>query len=88
MDRPTPFDPQAYTLYSYAAVQVMAQAAEAAKSRRPAQDGRQDAFRHDAFHTVIGDIAYDKKGDLTKAGYVMYTWKKQPNGQITYIQND
>ena len=87
MDRPTPFDPQAYTLYSYAAVQVMAQAAEAAKSVDPHKmaDKMHTGM---IFHTVIGDISYDKKGDLTKAGYVMYTWKKQPNGQITYIQND
>ena len=87
MDRPTPFDPQAYTLYSYAAVQVMAQAAEAAKSVDPHKmaDKMHSGM---AFHTVIGDIAYDKKGDLTKAGYVMYTWKKQPDGKITYIQND
>ena len=87
MSRPNPFDPQAYTLYSYAAVQVMAQAAEAAKSVDPHKmaDKMHSGM---IFHTVIGDISYDKKGDLTKAGYVMYTWKKQPNGQITYIQND
>ena len=85
--RATPFDPQAYTLYSYAAVQVMAQAAEAAKSL----DSHKMADKmHDGmtFHTVIGDLSYDKNGDLKQAGYVMYTWKKQPDGKITYIQND
>ncbi len=81
------FDPQAYTLYSYAAVQVMAQAAEAAKSIDPHKmaDSMHSGM---AFHTVIGDLSFDKKGDLTKAGYVMYTWKKQPDGKITYLQND
>ena len=81
------FDPQAYTLYSYAAVQIMAQAAEAAKSI----DAHKMADKmHDGmtFHTVIGDLSYDKNGDLKQAGYVMYTWKKQPDGKITYVEND
>ena len=81
------FDPQAYTLYSYAAVQVMAQAAEAAKSVDPHKmaDKMHSGMM---FHTVLGDISYDKKGDLTKADYVMYTWKKQPDGKITYVENN
>ena len=81
------FDPQAYTLYSYAAVQVMAQAADAAKSVDPK---KMEEYMHagHAFHTVLGDISFDKKGDLTKAGYVMYTWKKAPDGKITYFENN
>ena len=81
------FDPQAYTLYSYAAVQVMAQAAEDAKSVDPKKMA-EVMHAGTKFHTVIGDLSYDKKGDLQQAGYVMYTWKKQPNGQITYVEND
>ncbi len=81
------FDPQAYTLYSYAAVQVMAQAAEMAKSADPKKMA-EAMHSGKPFHTVLGDISFDKKGDLTKADYVMYTWKKQPDGKITYIQND
>ena len=81
------FDPQAYTLYSYAAVQVMAEAAEQAKSIDPKKMA--EAMHSGAkFKTVIGDLSFDKKGDLQQAGYVMYTWKKQPNGQITYVEND
>lgn len=81
------FDPQAYTLYSYAAVQVVAQAAEMAKSVDPEKVA---AAIHSGkpFHTVLGDLSYDKKGDLTKADYVMYTWKKQPDGKITYVENE
>ncbi len=81
------FDPQAYTLYSYAAVQVMAEAAEAAKSIDPKKMAEK-MHSGMAFHTVLGDLSFDKKGDLSKADYVMYTWKKQPDGKITYIQND
>jgi branched-chain amino acid transport system substrate-binding protein len=38
------------------------------------------------FHTVLGDIAYDKKGDRTSAGFVWYVWKKTPDGKITAQQ--
>ena len=79
------FDPEAYTLYSYAAVQVMKQAAEKAKSLDPKKVA--EAMHSGmTFHTVTGDIAYDKKGDLTKAAYVWYVWEKAPDGKITYKQ--
>jgi branched-chain amino acid transport system substrate-binding protein len=35
------------------------------------------------FKTVIGDIAYDKKGDRTTVDYV---WKKDDDGKITFKQ--
>ncbi len=81
------FNPQAYTLYSYAAVQVLAEAAEASKSVDPKKLAD---YMHSgkSFATVLGNISFDKKGDLSKAGYVMYTWKKQPDGKITYIENN
>jgi branched-chain amino acid transport system substrate-binding protein len=79
------FDPEAYTLYSYAAVQVMKQAAEKAKSLDPKKMA--EAMHSGmTFHTVTGDIAYDKKGDLTQAAYVWYVWQKEPDGKITYKQ--
>jgi len=79
------FEPEAYTLYSYAAVQVIKQAAEAAKSLDPKKVA---ATMHSGvdFKTVLGDIAYDKKGDLTKLDYVMYVWKKDSSGKITYAE--
>src|SRR5208282_3348773 len=80
------FDPEAYTLYSYAAVQIIKQAAEATKSLDPKKIAE---YLHSGktFHTVIGDIAYDKKGDRTSVDYVWYTWEKGPDGKITYVQN-
>ena len=39
-----------------------------------------------AFKTVIGDIAYDKKGDRTTVDYVWYVWKKDADGKITFQQ--
>ena len=80
------FDPEAYTLYSYAAVQIMKQAAEKAKSLDPKKVAE---VMHSGmtFNTVIGPIAYDKKGDRTTVDYVWYTWEKGPDGKITYVQN-
>ena len=79
------FEPEAYTLYSYAAVQVIKQAAEAAKSLEPKKVAEK---MHSGMHfkTVIGDLSYDKKGDITRLDYVMYVWKKQPDGKINYVE--
>jgi len=35
---------------------------------------------------VIGDIGFDKKGDITRPDYVMYEWKKGPDGKYSYFQ--
>jgi branched-chain amino acid transport system substrate-binding protein len=79
------FEPEAYTLYSYAGVQIIKQAAEAAKSLDPKKVAEK---MHSGmqFKTVLGDISYDKKGDITKLDYVMYIWKKDPSGKITYVE--
>jgi branched-chain amino acid transport system substrate-binding protein len=81
------FEPEAYTLYSYAAVEILKQAAEAAQSLEPRKvaevmrSGRK-------FKTVIGDIGYDRKGDITRPDYVMYVWKKSSSGSFTYTELD
>jgi len=79
------FEPEAYTLYSYAGVQIIKQAAEAAKSLDPKKVAAQ-MHSGTPFKTVLGDIGYDKKGDITKLDYVMYIWKKDANGKITYVE--
>ncbi len=79
------FEPEAYTLYSYAGVQVIKQAAEAAKSLDPKKVAEK---MHSGmqFKTVLGDLSFDKKGDITKIDYVMYIWKKDASGKITYVE--
>lgn len=79
------FEPESYTLYSYAGVQIIAQAATAAKSLDPKKVAEK---MHSGmnFKTVIGDIAYDKKGDITRLDYVVYIWKKDASGKITYVE--
>ncbi|MGE0063637.1 MAG: branched-chain amino acid ABC transporter substrate-binding protein [Xanthobacteraceae bacterium] len=79
------FEPEAYTLYSYASVQVIAQAATAAKSLDPKKVAEK-IHSGMKFKTVLGDLSYDKKGDITKLDYVMYIWKKNPQGKITYFE--
>jgi branched-chain amino acid transport system substrate-binding protein len=79
------FEPESYTLYAYAAVQIIKQAAEAEKSL----DTRKVANRIYSgmkFDTVIGQLSYDKKGDVTRLDYVMYIWKKDASGKITYTE--
>jgi branched-chain amino acid transport system substrate-binding protein len=79
------FEPEAYTLYSYAAVQIIAQAATAANSLDPKKVA--DVMHSGAkFKTVIGNISYDKKGDITRLDYVVYKWEKMPDGKISYVE--
>ena len=79
------FEPEAYTLYSYAAMQIIKESAEHLKSLDPKKIAE---YMHSgvSFKTVIGDIAYDKKGDRTSVDYVWYVWEKGADGKITYVQ--
>ncbi|CFX39747.1 Leu/Ile/Val-binding protein homolog 1 [Candidatus Filomicrobium marinum] len=78
--------PEAYTLYSYAVAQIFKQAAEAAKSTEPKKVA--DQMRSgQTFNTVIGDIAFNDKGDVNRLDYTMYTWKKVDGDRISYVEN-
>jgi branched-chain amino acid transport system substrate-binding protein len=68
------FDPEGYTLYTYAAIQIWAQAA--AKAGTLDAKKVADTMRAGKWNTVIGPISFDKKGDITRADYVFYAWKK------------
>ena len=57
------YDPPGFTLYAYAAVQVWAQAVEAAGSVDFAAVTR--AMHSRQFETVLGRIGFDEKGDVT-----------------------
>lgn len=67
------YDPEGYTLYTYAAFELYRAAAE--------HTGSFDAKRLAAWlragngvHTVLGDIRLDAKGDLQKPAYVWFTF--------------
>ncbi len=72
------YEPEGYTLYSYAAAQVFAQSMTNAKSADPATVI--PAMHAGTFKTVLGDIAFDDKGDVKSPAYVIYIWK---NGTYT-----
>jgi branched-chain amino acid transport system substrate-binding protein len=73
------YDPEGYTLYTYAAVQAWAQAATATGGT----DGKKIAEwlrAGNTLKTVLGDIAMNEKGDLKDAKYV---WYKFSNGKYS-----
>ena len=67
------YEPEAYTLYTYATVQIWAQAVEKAKST----DWKKVAavLKSQSFDTALGKMAFDAKGDAAAPGYVVYVWK-------------
>jgi branched-chain amino acid transport system substrate-binding protein len=67
-------DPEGYTLYTYATMQVWAGAVAKAKSVDPKKVA--GVLRGTKWDTVLGPITFDKKGDITTVDYVFYRWSK------------
>ncbi len=82
--RASGFEPEAYTLYSYAAAQVLAAAATTAKTNDP-ETVAKTLKTKGPFKSVLGEIAFDDKGDPKLPGYIMYEWKKNKDGAYTYV---
>ncbi len=74
-------EPDNFTFYYYAAVQVVAQAMEAANSDDP--EKLAETLRAGTFKTIVGELSFDEKGDLKKPDYVLYRWS---NGTFDYAQ--
>jgi branched-chain amino acid transport system substrate-binding protein len=66
------YEPEGYTLNSYAAIQAWAAAATEAKSTDPEKVA--DVLRAHPQKTVIGELSWDAKGDLTKVNYAWYVY--------------
>jgi branched-chain amino acid transport system substrate-binding protein len=68
------FEPESYTLYTYAALQVYAQAVARAKSKEGAKVA---AALHSGtnFDSVLGKVAFDAKGDPNTEPFILYSWK-------------
>ena len=75
------YEPEAYTLYTYAAIQVWAQAVEYAGSLEAGAVS--ENLKSNTFSTVLGDIGFTEKGDVAAAGYTFYVWN---DGQYVYAQ--
>src|SRR5262244_221723 len=65
-------DPEGYTLYTYAAMQVWSQAAAKAKTTDPKKV--MDTIKAGTWDTVIGTLQFDAKGDIKQIDYVVYKW--------------
>jgi len=70
-------DPEGYTLYTYAAIQVWSQAAKKAGTTDPMKV--MAAIKAGSWDTVIGKLEFDAKGDIKQLGYVVYKWDAKGN---------
>ncbi|WP_040678685.1 branched-chain amino acid ABC transporter substrate-binding protein [Nitratireductor pacificus] len=71
---------EGYALYTYAAIQAWKTAVETAKSTE--YDPVVAALNEGTFATVLGELSFDDKGDVTLPGYVFYEWK---DGKYDYL---
>jgi branched-chain amino acid transport system substrate-binding protein len=75
------YRPEGYTLYAYGAVQAWAQAVKQAGTLQV--DAVAKVLKSgQKFDTVLGQISFDAKGDVTAPGYVVYEWK---SGKYDYV---
>ena len=72
--RKSGIEPEGYVMYSYAAMQVVAEALKAA-DLDPVKAS--DWLHANKVETVMGTKAFDEKGDLLVSDYVMYEWDKE-----------
>jgi branched-chain amino acid transport system substrate-binding protein len=70
-------DPEGYTLYTYAAIQVWSQAAAKAGTIDPKKV--MATIKAGTWDTVIGKIEIDAKGDIKQIDYVVYKWDAKGN---------
>jgi branched-chain amino acid transport system substrate-binding protein len=74
-------DPEGYVLYTYAAIQIWADAAKKAKTVEPKKVAA--ALKATGnWPTVLGNLSFDKKGDVTTSDYVLYVWKNGSYAQM------
>jgi branched-chain amino acid transport system substrate-binding protein len=71
--RDAKYNPEGYTLFSYAAVKAWADAANKAKSTDPAKVAA--ALRSGKYDSTVGPLEFDQKGDIKQPVYDIYIWK-------------
>lgn len=74
------YDPEGYTLYTYAAIQAYADAVTKAGSTDV--EAVAEALRDGSYETVLGTLAFNDKGDVKEPKYVMYVWKDGNYGEL------
>ena len=79
--RDAKYNPEGYTLFSYAAVKAWADAANKAKSTDAAAVAA--ALRGGKYDCAVGVLEFDQKGDIKNPVYDIYIWK---DGKSTPIK--
>jgi branched-chain amino acid transport system substrate-binding protein len=67
-------DPEGYTLYTYAAMQIWVAAVKKANSTDAKKVA--EVVRTGKWDTVLGPISFNAKGDINAVDYVFYRWSK------------
>lgn len=70
-------DPEGYTLYTYASMQVWSQAVAKANSTDPKKVA--ETIKAGEWDTVLGKLSFDAKGDIKVLDYVVYKWDAKGN---------
>jgi branched-chain amino acid transport system substrate-binding protein len=78
--RDSGYDPTGYTLFTYAAVKVWADAANKAKSIDAAAVAA--ALRQGTYQSAVGPLTYDQKGDIKNPVYDIYVWKNGKSSPV------
>ena len=68
------YDPEGYTLYTYAAFQVWADAVKQAGTTDTSKLAQ--VLRAGDYKSVVGDLKFNDKGDIVNPVYVFYKWTK------------
>jgi branched-chain amino acid transport system substrate-binding protein len=75
------YEPEGYTLYTYATMQVFAQAV--AQANATDASALAAALHKGKFDTVLGPINFNAKGDVNAPGYVFYEWHDGHYAEVT-----
>jgi branched-chain amino acid transport system substrate-binding protein len=68
------YEPEGYTIHTYAALQVWAQAVEKAGTVDVQEVAK--VMHQQRFDTVLGNLSFDEKGDLTQHAFAWYQWQE------------
>ena len=79
--RDAKYNPEGYTLFSYAAVKAWAEAAKKAKATDAAAVAA--ALRSGKYDSAVGVLEFDQKGDIKNPVYDIYVWKDGKSSPTT-----
>lgn len=79
--RASGYEPEGYTLYSYATVQALTAAMKATNGTNMGKMA--DWLHANSVNTVLGEKSWDNKGDLKVSDFVMYQW--DANGKFRQL---